>query len=274
VGGWLAVMAALAPLAVATIVTIPLGHSLNALADRVAAAAHAFWAQIGPQPAVMLQARTFAGSPAVGALFAATAGGGLATHFCTASVVDSPDRDVLVTAAHCVAGAPPGSIVFVPGFDRGRAPYGVWRVTRVIVDSGWESSADPNDDFAFLVVTGPGGAKIQNVTGGERLGRSLDLPAGQMVQVVGYPGTADAPITCENRAIGFGAFQLEFDCGGYTDGTSGSPLLQDVNPATGLGTIIGVIGGYEQGGYYAAVSYAARFGASAATLYQAALRQP
>ena len=44
------------------------------------------------------------------------------------------------------------------------------------------------------------------------------------------------------------AGQLEFDCGGYTDGTSGGPFLADVNPTTGQGTVIGVIGGYEQGG--------------------------
>jgi V8-like Glu-specific endopeptidase len=267
-------MAALAPLAIAAMVTIPFGPGLHSLASRFAVAAQEFWAQVGPQPTVTLQARPIAGTPAVGPLFTTTAGGALATHFCTASVVSSPNRDVLVTAAHCVTGSNLGTIVFVPGFDHGRAPYGMWRVTRVIVNAGWTSAADPNDDFAFLVVTGPGGRKIQNITGGERLGRSLDLPAGQMVTVVGYPGTADAPITCANRAIGFGAFQLEFDCGGFTDGTSGSPLLQDVNPATGLGTIIGVIGGYEEGGYYSAVSYAARFGGSAAALYQAALRQP
>jgi hypothetical protein len=49
------------------------------------------------------------------------------------------------------------------------------------------------------------------------------------------------------------------------------PAVAGVNPATGLGTAIGVIGGYEQGGYSADVSYAARFGASAAALYKIAV---
>ena len=34
----------------------------------------------------------------------------------------------------------------------------------------------------------------------------------------------------------------------YTDGTSGSPLLAGINQSTGLGTVIGVISGYQQGG--------------------------
>jgi hypothetical protein len=35
--------------------------------------------------------------------------------------------------------------------------------------------------------------------------------------------------------------------------------------------VIGVIGGYQQGGYTASVSYAARFSANLASLYQAAV---
>lgn len=50
-------------------------------------------------------------------------------------------------------------------------------------------------------------------------------------------------------------------------------MLADVDPGTGLGTLIGVIGGYQQGGRTDAVSYAARLGATVAALYQTALYQ-
>ena len=60
---------------------------------------------------------------------------------------------------------------------------------------------------------------------------------------------------------------MEFDCGGYTDGTSGGPFLANVHPATGRGAVIGVIGGYEQGGDTPIVSYSARFGPAVAALY-------
>ena len=63
------------------------------------------------------------------------------------------------------------------------------------------------------------------------------------------------------------AGQLEFDCGAYTDGTSGGPFLADVDPATGQGAVIGVIGGYEQGGDTPEVSYSSVFGANVAALY-------
>ena len=51
------------------------------------------------------------------------------------------------------------------------------------------------------------------------------------------------------------ATQLVFRCGVYTAGTSGSPLLAHVHAATGLGTVIGVIGGYRQGGVTDAISH-------------------
>ena len=197
-------------------------------------------------PTLQTQAVAFAGTPAVGALFTVTSGGGLGGHFCSASVVDSPARDLVVTAAHCVGGGGSGPIAFVPGYDNGRMPYGIWRVTRVIVDQSWISSANPNADVAFLTVTGQDGSKIQDVTGGERLG--IGQAAGQYVRVVGYPQGSNVPIRCDNLARGFSPTQLVFDCGRYTDGTSGGPLLEDVNPTTGLGTVIGVIGGYQQGG--------------------------
>jgi hypothetical protein len=65
--------------------------------------------------------------------------------------------------------------------------------------------------------------------------------------------------------------QLEFDCDGYTDGTSGGPFLSDVDPATGQGLVIGVIGGYQQGGDVPQVSYSAVLGANAAALYEQAV---
>ena len=62
--------------------------------------------------------QAFAGTPAVGALFTASAGR-LGQHFCTASVVDSPAGDLLITAAHCVTGTS-GTIEFVPGYHARR----------------------------------------------------------------------------------------------------------------------------------------------------------
>jgi V8-like Glu-specific endopeptidase len=212
--------------------------------------------------------KDFAGIPAVGVLFT-SASGQLGHHFCTASVVNSPHGDLVITAAHCVTGTS-GSIVFVPGYQGGAAPYGVWTVTKIYADRSWRSSSDPDDDVAFLRVGQPGSiVPVEDVTGAEQL--RTGTQARQLVEVIGYPNSTNVPIACRNWTRQPMSDQLEFDCGGYTDGTSGGPFLADVNPVTGQGTVIGVIGGYEQGGLTPQVSYSSMFGANVAALYQTAL---
>jgi V8-like Glu-specific endopeptidase len=218
-------------------------------------------------PAVITQATPSGGTPAVGALVTIDGSGRLGAHFCSASVVDSPAGNLVITAAHCLAGRTPGGFAFVPGYDNGRTPYGVWAVTRAVTDGRWTSSSDADDDVAFLQVGRPGTKdRVQDITGGERLGTGE--PAGQLVTVIGYPDDLDTLVSCRNYAPAFTATQLVFRCGGYPDGTSGSPLLADVNPATGQGAVVGVIGGYQQGGSTDAVSYAVQFGPEIAALYR------
>jgi hypothetical protein len=210
----------------------------------------------------------FAGTPAVGALFT-TDQGKLGQHFCTASVVSSPHGDLVISAAHCVSGGA-ADLVFVPGYHHGAAPYGIWTVTKIYADEAWTSSADPNDDVAFLRVGQDGSiVPIEDVTGAEQL--ETGTPARQVVEVIGYPNTTDVPIACRNWTREPMSDQLEFDCGGYIDGTSGGPFLAGVNPLTGQGAVIGVIGGYEQGGDTPQISYSAMFGPNVATLYRTAV---
>ncbi len=211
----------------------------------------------------------FNGTAAVGALFTRS-GGKLGAHFCTASVVSSPAGDLLITAAHCMQGkslAPAGSIAFAPGYHNGRFPHGLWVVTAIYVDSAWATDHNPDDDVAFLIAGRPG-THIQQSTGAETL--RIDRPP-QWVQVIGYPNATDRPITCTAPARSFGRRQLVFDCDNYTAGTSGGPFLAHVNPKTGDGWVIGVIGGYQQGGNTPNVSYSPRFLAPVLALYQTAI---
>jgi len=64
--------------------------------------------------------------PATGPLFNGPADD-LGEHFCTASVIDAPGRNVVLTAAHCVAsgdGTPPRTgMSFVPGYHGHLAPF-------------------------------------------------------------------------------------------------------------------------------------------------------
>jgi V8-like Glu-specific endopeptidase len=212
-------------------------------------------------------AQSFGGAAAVGALFSES-DGKLGSHFCTASVVDSAAGDLAVTAAHCVYGKT-GTLLFVPAYADGHTPYGVWPVTKVYTDGAWDASQDPDHDVAFLRLSeASDGTPIEDVTGAETL--AAVAPAGQTVRVIGYPDGAAEPVWCSGLVKGFSATQFEFDCGGYTTGTSGGPFLTGVDAATGQGTVIGVIGGYQEGGNTPQVSYAAVFGTAVPQLYATA----
>jgi V8-like Glu-specific endopeptidase len=244
---------------------IPANAGASAATDRLSASVSPDLSQ--DLPTTSSSGRAFNGTAAVGALFTES-GGKLGTHFCSASVVQSTHGDLVVTAAHCVTGVQ-GQIVFVPGYAHGKEPYGGWQVTAIYTNRAWQSDQNPDDDFAFLrVADSISGKSVEDVTGAERLGFSWQVPA--LVRVIGYPDSANQPIACTNWANKFSSTQLVFDCGGYTDGTSGGPFLTDVSAASGDGTVIGVIGGYEQGGNLPQVSYAAAFGPATKALFQTA----
>jgi V8-like Glu-specific endopeptidase len=239
------------------------------LASQLADAATTLSVRATDAPATLAGGRAFKGTPAVGALFMIS-GGELGRHFCSASVVDSTAGDLVITAAHCVTRMAPGQIAFVPGYHDGRAPYGVWLTSKVLADRAWRTAQNPDHDVAFLVVHKTGAStRIQDVTGGEKLGTGWG--ARVWVHVLGYPDATERPVTCHSQTKPFGAREMEFDCGGYTDGTSGGPFLARVDSSTGQGTVIGVIGGYEEGGDIASVSYSPRFGSAVQSLYQAAI---
>src|ERR1700734_3075585 len=86
----------------------PASGETSSLVSRIAAAV-----RLAPSATAAPQGTSFTGTPAVGALFTVS-NGTLGQHFCTASVVHSSAGDLLITAAHCVAGQSAGSIAFVP----------------------------------------------------------------------------------------------------------------------------------------------------------------
>jgi V8-like Glu-specific endopeptidase len=207
----------------------------------------------------------------VGALFEHDTAG---NHFCTASVVSSPGKDLLITAAHCINGGKGGSgynsdIVFVPDYRDGQEPFGVWTPAKLLVAPQWADSSNPEFDVGFVVLQQHNGENIEQVLGADRLG--TDLGYRYLVHVTGYPDSANAPITCVNWTSRFSPTQLRFDCAGYTGGTSGSPWVTKFSPVSRTGTIVGVIGGYQQGGDTPAISYSVRFGPAAMQLYQQAV---
>ncbi|GLW69153.1 hypothetical protein Kpho02_14520 [Kitasatospora phosalacinea] len=184
----------------------------------------------------------------VGALFSGPTGPG--NHFCTASVIDSPGRNLILTAAHCLSGA--NGTTFVPGYRNGQAPYGTWQVTKVYTADGWQSGNDPDEDFAILAVAPNDGRQIEDALGGNPLG--TDAAWTVRARLYGYPAGTELPVVCTNTTSRQDTYQRRIDCPAFPGGTSGGPF---VDAATGQ--VIGVIGGYQQGGATDDVSYSAAF---------------
>ncbi|WP_406298007.1 serine protease [Embleya sp. NBC_00888] len=225
--------------------------------------------QVEPLPTSdPLEAAPIAATPAIGALLH-VADGEDPEHFCTASVVRSPNRNLVVTAAHCVFGdAFASDIAFAPGYHDGVMPYGAWVLSRIDVDPRWVADRDPDYDVAFLQVRRPGtDDRIEAITGAEQV--DFDSAPARPARLIGYPDGEDQPIGCQNTTSAYSDTQLRFDCAGFPNGTSGGPMLTEIDPANGRGTVIGVIGGYQEGGDDL-TSYSSYFGPDIAALYDRA----
>jgi hypothetical protein len=164
---------------------------------------------------------------------------------------------------------PTGNHFFTPDYRDGQEPFGVWTPAKLIVAPQWASSSDPDYDVGFVVLEPHGGKNIQQVLGASRLG--TDLGDRYLVHVTGYPDSENVPITCVNWTSRFSDSQLKFECAGYTGGTSGSPWVTKFNAGSHTGTIVGVIGGYQEGGDTPSLSYSVRFGPAILALYRQAV---
>ncbi len=207
-------------------------------------------------PASHKTAQHFAGVATVGPLF--MPGGYPTLHTCTASVVKTKSRDVIMTAAHCVTGNGVG-YRFAPGYRNGQTPFGVWSVTAAYGAPRWLSAQDPHRDWAFLTVAPQSingkTRRIQSVTGGNPLGRTAR--ASDSVTVIGYAvGSNDEALRCTTRVYIHNTWPA-FDCGRFPGGTSGSPWLRKTSSGF---VITGDIGGLHQGGCTPATSYSPPLG--------------
>ncbi|GHE15109.1 trypsin-like serine peptidase [Streptomyces alanosinicus] len=203
----------------------------------------------------------------VGALFDADRADDLSGgHLCTASVVHSPHGDLIATAAHCVSD-PDTDLVFVPGYRDGKAPYGVWKLGHRYLPAGWTKDEDEDSDLAFATVDDQGGKAIEDVVGANRFTTGTATGA-TAVTVIGYPDSRETPISCTNKPTAHSSTQQRIDCPAFTHGTSGSPWINSE------GQVVGVLGGYDEGGDTDDVSYSVTLGSLAADLYKDATSDP
>ncbi|WP_044883408.1 hypothetical protein [Frankia torreyi] len=108
---------------------------------------------------------------------------------CSASVVTSPVRDLVVTAGHCLHGGTGAQfaqqVAFVPGYVDGTMPYGIWTARRLTVTPGWASGSSFDVDAGFALFNTHGGRHIEDVVGGQ--GIAFGLPNTYPQYSFGYP---------------------------------------------------------------------------------------
>ncbi|MFJ3309446.1 trypsin-like serine peptidase [Streptomyces sp. NPDC086549] len=214
---------------------------------------------------------------------------GSGSYFCTASVINSPHHNIVLTAGHCLdARAGGGSMAFVPQWTAANPrPHGIFPVatdsrgrSRVWIDQRYYDRGHVKGapwDVAFAQVGARGdGKQVQDVVGGNTLvtGRGYVFPR---VKLVGYPNSDRQPLTCTSSTKRFtptdgtpGSY-LRIVCADYRSGTSGGPFLANFDSRTGTGDVVGNIGGWKTGGPTADISYSPYFGSDIRRLYNAAV---
>ncbi|MDP9069383.1 MAG: hypothetical protein M3N53_13710 [Actinomycetota bacterium] len=69
---------------------------------------------------------------------------------CSGTAINSDNKSVVWTAAHCLysGGKFVTDVVFVPGYEEQRVPYGIWAADQLAVPTQWKESQDSRYDFA------------------------------------------------------------------------------------------------------------------------------
>ena len=240
----------------------PQNHTLKPLASALAGAVFSH-SRVFPQQAV----KTYP-YRAIGKLFFRdpVAGGDFV---CSGAVIQ---RRIVLTAGHCVY-EPVGGyffdrFVFVPAFDRGRAPFGRWEVRWKITTQPWAEGGGmlPNAaDFAILQVIDQ---RIAVKTSAERqvtrrrrprkraigdivgwLGWLTNALLNNHVALLGYPVALDRGERMQvTHAETFReAFPNAAEFGSYLSaGASGGPIVQDlgkraIGQPAGANWVVGVV---------------------------------
>jgi hypothetical protein len=221
--------------------------------------------------------RRFPGMPQFGELVWQNPDGTPGARLCTAVSVHSAGGDLIATAAHCLDGVQArigGSmtVAYLPGADGTAQPYGTWYPTRIIRPGQWMNGVrNPDFDIAFVTVEQPGTTStLESLTGSEHFGR---IPArGSLGVQIGYPDAGADPLACRTPIRFRSRTQLELHCAAFVSGTSGGPILTGVRRGDGVGTLVGVVGGYQRGGTRDDISYASAFTPAIQRLYRQAAR--
>jgi len=131
--------------------------------------------------------------------------------YCSGTAIDSPSRQLVLTAGHCVnaGSAYRGNLwyrnlLFVPAYTAGKAPFGAFPAKRnkVFALPQWTDHSNPDFDFgAFLTHPNRRGVDVADAVGGGAA-IALDQPRNQSFASFGYPGNVKRMQGCRSGYSG------------------------------------------------------------------------
>ena len=198
-------------------------------------------------------------------------------YVCSGSAVSSGNKDVVLTAGHCVnegPGAFATNWAFVPAYDDGARPYGTFTARQLTTTTQWQNSGDFDYDVAFAVLNTLNGAHLTDVVGGQSIG--FNQPRGQYMYSFGYPAAnpydgsdiAWCHGTVVQDTFG-GSSDQGLDCN-LTGGSSGGPWFVNYSESTGVGVLNSVNSFKYRGGSMRNYMFGPYLGDVAQTLYSSA----
>lgn len=133
--------------------------------------------------------------------------------YCSGTAINSPSRQLVLTAGHCVNSGPQedGSraiwsnyLAFVPAYTGGLAPFGVFvaRGDKIFAPKQWTKTGNPDFDMgAFLTKPNSEGINLADAVGGGAT-IALGLPRAQQFFTFGYPGKVEQMQGCQSPYAG------------------------------------------------------------------------
>jgi hypothetical protein len=165
-------------------------------------------------------------------------------YVCSGSSTPSANKDVVLTAGHCVnegPGAYATNFAFVPAYDDGARPYGTFTARQLLTTSQWAGQGDFDYDVGFAVMNPLGGKDLADTVGSQGIG--FNLARGQTTYSFGYPAARPYDGTdiayCYDTVFDdtyYGSQDQGMDCN-MTGGSSGGPWLVGYDAGTGAGVL-------------------------------------
>jgi V8-like Glu-specific endopeptidase len=141
--------------------------------------------------------------------------------FCSGTAINSPTRQLVLTAGHCVNSGPEEGhravwsnyLEFVPAYTGGVAPFGSFVAQgrdKIRAPKQWTKHGNPDFDLgAFLVKPNAAGANLADAVGGGAT-IATGLPRAQQFTTFGYPGETTQMQSCQSRYLGDDSLSFPF----------------------------------------------------------------